>query len=133
MPSIYLKSLSKLYILTYSLMYSMDIIKPKNDKCEYKHIKLANGPDAILIYDQKSISTYFAISFHVGFRDDPHDLIGVTHYLEHILHFGSTEYEDISKYDEYCSDNGGEINATTLQSTTTFYFYVESDAFEEGL
>ena len=49
----------------------------------------------------------------VGSLSDPHNMQGLSHYLEHMLFMGSEQFPDENDYDSFLSKNGGGSNAYT--------------------
>jgi predicted Zn-dependent peptidase len=75
-----------------------------------------------------------AIGFWVGTgsRDEPDDLAGASHFLEHLL-FKGTEQRSASAIAEAVESVGGDMNAFTTQEMTTFYVRVPDECLELGL
>jgi len=69
----------------------------------------------------------------VGSRDEPLDLGGISHVLEHLL-FKEGEGPGARKNPAFSRIRaaGGSVNATTSFERTNYYCDVSSDAFEEG-
>jgi predicted Zn-dependent peptidase len=75
-----------------------------------------------------------AVGFWVGTgsRDEPDDLAGASHFLEHLLFKGTTgrSAADIAHAVESC---GGDMNAFTAHELTTYYVRVPDDRLELAL
>lgn len=87
---------------------------------EFKHHRLRNGLDILAETNPHSHS--FAAGFFVktGSRDESPDVVGVSHFLEHMLFKGSDRYtwEDVNRiFDEI----GARYNAFTSQEMTCYY------------
>jgi hypothetical protein len=54
-----------------------------------------------------------ALSVGVGHFTDPWSLLGLSHYLEHMLFMGSERYPDENDYDAFLTAHGGASNACT--------------------
>lgn len=113
-------------------------IKSEGDKKDYRVIKLPNGLKALLIYktDDGSSSENIAaasMTVEVGSFDDPPNVMGLAHFLEHILFMGSAKYPGENSYNDFLVANGGSDNAMTSSEFTGFYFKVSEKAFPEAL
>lgn len=49
----------------------------------------------------------------MGYFDDPPDVPGLAHFLEHAVHLGSAKYPEDSDFKFYLSQHGGASNAST--------------------
>lgn len=107
----------------------MDIIKPIIDTNEYKHIILNNKLNVLLVSDKKTKMSSAAMTVNVGYYNDPIDIPGVAHFVEHMLFMGSTKYPNENYYHEYINKSGGVANAQTTEESTTYYFQVLNNYF----
>jgi predicted Zn-dependent peptidase len=75
-----------------------------------------------------------AVAFWVGTgsRDEPGELAGASHFLEHLL-FKGTERRSAAAIAEALDEVGGDCNAFTTKEYTTFYVRLLSDHFGLGL
>ena len=75
-----------------------------------------------------------AIGFWVGTgsRDEPDELAGASHFLEHLL-FKGTERRTASAIAEAVESVGGDMNAFTTQEMTTFYVRVPDECLKLAL
>lgn len=114
-------------------------VKSESDKKEYRLIKLSNGLKAILIkefVDEQSQSKDIAaasLSVKVGSFDDPPHVMGLAHFLEHILFMGSTKYPVENSFNDFLTANSGSDNAMTGSEETKYFFKVAEKAFPEAL
>lgn len=117
-------------------------VKSDGDKKEYRVIKLPNGLKALLIRKVEENSSDDAdqeilaaanLTVGVGSFDDPPNVGGLAHFLEHMLFMGSEKYPDDGEYNQFISTNGGSNNAMTENEYTTFFFDVSENAFPEAL
>lgn len=108
--------------------------KPSRDLREYKHIKLANDLQAILITDEESEGQAgCSLTVGVGSLSDPKDLQGLAHFLEHMCFMGTQKYPDERSFGQFISQNGGSTNAYTNWASTTYLFEVDTEVIEEAL
>jgi predicted Zn-dependent peptidase len=75
-----------------------------------------------------------AIAYWVGTgsRDEPGELAGASHFLEHLL-FKGTERRTAAAIAEALDEVGGDCNAFTTKEYTTFYIRLLSDHLSLGL
>ena len=67
-----------------------------------------------------------SIVVHIGWRHEPSQLMGISHFLEHVHYLGSKHYPDI---DAETARFGTEINGPTLPESTAFSFTVLKEDF----
>ncbi|CRK88532.1 CLUMA_CG002282, isoform A [Clunio marinus] len=127
-------------------MNQVEILKPpiqsESDKKQYRLIKLPNGLKALLIHKPENTSadgseneslSSAALKVGVGSFDDPQNIGGLAHFLEHMLFMGSEKYPGDGEYNEFINSNGGDNNAMTGDEDTLYYFEVSEKAFPEAL
>jgi predicted Zn-dependent peptidase len=68
----------------------------------------------------------------VGARDEPADIAGVSHFLEHLL-FKGTATRSATQISQAVDRVGGDINAYTSKEYTTFYCRVPARVAEFGV
>ncbi|KAG6411482.1 hypothetical protein SASPL_129565 [Salvia splendens] len=128
-----------------------EIIKPRNDKREYRRIVLKNNLQVLLISDAETDKCAASMDVRVGAFSDPEGLEGLAHFLEHVvfyvyihdvfagetakhmLFYASEKYPEEDSYSKYISEHGGSTNAFTASENTNYYFDVNPDSFEEAL
>lgn len=110
-----------------------EVVKSPSDDRAYRAITLANGVDVVLISDPSAKKASAALSIPVGAMWDPMDYQGMAHYLEHLIHLGTTDDPTPDGYSNFLAQNGGSRNAYTSLDETNYFFYVNDDALEPGL
>lgn len=60
-------------------------IKSTCDKKQYRLIKLVNGLKVLLVKNVENSSSAVALSVDVGSFDDPLEIQGLSHFLEHMV------------------------------------------------
>ena len=105
-------------------------ITPDSDFREYRVIKLTNSMVVTLISDPDSRTASTSFNVAVGSLCNPEDVLGLAHYLEHMLFMGTQKYPQENHADKYASDNDGWINAWTDDSNTNYHFLVENSALK---
>ncbi len=74
-----------------------------------------------------------SMNVRVGSAQDPDDLQGLAHFLEHMLFLGTEPYPASDGYQRYISDNAGSHNAFTAQQDTNYFFDIEPSALPGAL
>ena len=116
-------------------------LKSDGDLKEYRLIKLPNGLTALLVRkasenpdeSDNELLAAASLTVKVGSFDDPPRALGLAHFLEHMVHMGSTKYPAESTYMDFLSANGGSRNANTGVEMTQYFFNVSEEAFPEAL
>lgn len=103
------------------------IIKSPNDRRLFKHLRLTNDLEALIISDPLTQKSAASLSVAIGSNND--DVEGIAHFLEHMLFMGSVKYPNENDYNTYIKENGGSSNAFTSSDHTNYYF----DCVPEGL
>lgn len=67
----------------------------------------------VLVQDPEAVFSAACVNVQAGYFDDPEDVPGVAHFLEHAVHLGSVKYPDDKDYKFYLSQHGGTSNAST--------------------
>lgn len=110
-----------------------DIQKSPNDSREYRHIKLANKLDVLLISDPETEKSAASLDVYVGSYQNPKDREGLVHFLEHMLFLGTADYPNPGDYQTFISEHGGNHNAGTSLEHTTYFFDINADYLDEAL
>ncbi|KDP26059.1 hypothetical protein JCGZ_21092 [Jatropha curcas] len=111
----------------------VEIVKPRNDKREYRRIVLKNSLEVLLISDPDTDKCSASMDVGVGYFSDPVGLEGLAHFLEHMLFYASEKYPLEDSYSKYITEHGGRCNAYTTSDHTNYIFDVNADNFEEAL
>ncbi|KAL2535059.1 Zinc-metallopeptidase [Abeliophyllum distichum] len=111
----------------------VEIIKPRNDKREYRRIVLQNNLQVLLISDPETDKCAASMDVRVGSFSDPDGLEGLAHFLEHMLFYASEKYPLENSYSKYITEHGGSTNAFTLSEHTNYYFDINPHGFEKAL
>lgn len=109
------------------------ILVPKLDEREYKRILLPNLIQTILISDPKSKTASAAVSVGVGSNQNPREINGLAHLLEHMLFLGSSKYPDGNLLQKTAELGGGYTNAYTSPEETNFYFISGENEFNKSV
>lgn len=109
------------------------IIKSKSDSRVYKHLKLANKLECLIVSDPEADKSAASLDVRVGCSLDPKPLYGTAHFLEHMLFMGTEKFPSENEYTEFIKNNGGSDNAYTSLTDTNYYFDISNEAFAEAL
>jgi len=93
-------------------------------------LNLKNKLQIFVIGDDDSNISSAVMYVGVGSRDNPKDLDGLAHYLEHMLFMGSDEYPGGTYFQNSVSKYGGMTNAFTTDESTQYYFSVSENFME---
>ncbi|CAD7696212.1 unnamed protein product [Ostreobium quekettii] len=110
-----------------------DIPKPKTDQRLYRWLRLGNGLRAVVVQDEEAVFAAACAEVGVGYFDDPEDLPGLAHFVEHAVHLGTGRYPDERGYKQFLASRGGKSNATTGKIETRFHFEVQNEHLKEAL
>ena len=103
------------------------------DSRDYRVLTLENGLQALLVSDPDADKAAASMNVRVGSAQDPDDLQGLAHFLEHMLFLGTETYPESDAYQRYISDNAGAHNAFTAQQDTNYFFDIEPSALPGAL
>ncbi|KAJ2158621.1 metalloprotease, partial [Coemansia sp. RSA 552] len=103
------------------------------DPRTHRLIRLPNGMVAACVHDPDAANAAAALSVNVGAFSDPPELMGLAHFLEHMLFLGTRKYPAEDEYVAYINGNSGKYNAFTALDTTAYFFEVANGALEGAL
>ncbi|NAW32959.1 peptidase M16 [Halomonas alimentaria] len=104
-----------------------------NDERDYRVVTLENGLTALLVSDPEADKAAVSLNVSVGSAQDPGDLAGLAHFLEHMLFLGTEPYPEADAYQSYLTRHGGSHNAFTAPQDTNYFFDIEPDALAGAL
>lgn len=113
-----------------------DIVTPITspyDSRDYRVLTLENGLNVLLVSDPEADKAAASMNVRVGSAQDPDDLQGLAHFLEHMLFLGTEPYPESDAYQRYISNNAGSHNAFTAQQDTNYFFDIEPSALPGAL
>lgn len=73
------------------------------------------------------------VRVHAGAHDAPGDYPGLAHFLEHLLFLGSRAYAASESLMPFVQGHAGQLNASTRERHTDFFFQISADVFEDAL
>ncbi|WP_416139409.1 insulinase family protein [Halomonas sp. HK25] len=104
-----------------------------HDSRDYRVLTLENGLTALLVSDPEADKAAASMNVSVGSAQDPEDLAGLAHFLEHMLFLGTEPFPEADAYQGYISRHGGSHNAFTAPQDTNYFFDIDPDALEGAL
>lgn len=110
-----------------------NIILPECEDRKYRALELKNGLTAFLVSDQETKTSGCCLTVYVGAMYSPKNLNGLAHFLEHMLFCGTKKYPNVDEYQKFIASHGGKKQGSTTRSTTTYYFEIKNDSFNEAL
>ncbi len=96
-------------------------------------IRLENGLEALVISDPKTDFSGAMLGVSVGSFDEPKEIPGLAHFLEHMLFLGTKTYPEEAGFQKFISEGGGQTNAYTAPDATCYVFSIKNELFTEGL
>lgn len=99
---------------------------------EFKHRELNNGLIVIAETDSGAHSSAAGFFVRTGARDEPLELMGVSHYLEHMM-FKGTDDISADELNQRFDDMGARHNAYTSSEVTCFYAQVLPEMTDDAL
>ncbi len=94
--------------------------------------RLASGLRLVTERMPEARSLSLGVWAGVGARDEPAELAGVSHFLEHLL-FKGTPTRSARQIAEAVEAVGGEMNAYTAKEYTAYYLRLPAEELESGL
>ncbi len=97
------------------------------------HLTLANGLRVCLRHAPRLKRCAAALRVAAGSHDVPLAWPGLAHFLEHLLFLGTERFPSGEGLMAYVQRHGGQVNASTRERTTDFFFELPVPTFAEGL
>jgi len=98
-----------------------------------RHLTLANGLRLTLRHAPHLTRAAAALRVHAGSHDAPPKWPGLAHFLEHLFFLGTPRFPLADGLMRYVQALGGQVNASTRERTTDFFFEVPPAALDGGL
>jgi len=96
-------------------------------------LTLANGLRVSLRHAPRLKRCAAALRVAAGSHDVPLAWPGLAHFLEHLLFLGTERFPASEGLMAYVQRHGGQVNASTRERTTDFFFEVPVSAFDAAL
>ena len=97
------------------------------------HQTLANGLRVSLRHAPRLKRCAAALRVAAGSHDVPLAWPGLAHFLEHLLFLGTERFPTGEGLMAYVQRQGGQVNASTRERTTDFFFELPEPTFADGL
>ena len=104
-----------------------------HDSRDYRILTLENGLTALLVSDPEADKAAASMNVSVGSAQDPEDLAGLAHFVEHMLFLGTEPFPEADAYQGYISRHGGTHNAFVSTLDTNYFFDIDPGALEGAL
>lgn len=104
-----------------------------NDPRDYRTLTLKNGMQVVLISDPSIEVAGASLSVGVGSYQNPKEIPGLAHYLEHMLFLGTEKYPEPNSFQAFVQQNAGYSNAYTSTDHTNYFFQVNQSVLDEAL
>jgi zinc protease len=90
---------------------------------------LGNGLDVLVLPDKTAPVAAFMVTYRVGSRNEGAGLTGATHFLEHLMFKGSTQFNKAAGTSVFQTLQrvGAQVNATTWNDRTNYYEVLPSE------
>lgn len=111
---------------------SINIVKSNRDKSEYTGLVLENGLRVVLISNPDINTDTVSLSVGVGSYEDG-EVMGMAHFLEHMLFLGNEEYPGVGEYNKFIQENGGYSNAYTSYDHTCYFYTINNAQIDKSL
>lgn len=99
----------------------------------YLHLTLANGLRVSLHHAPRLKRCAAVLRVAAGSHDVPLAWPGLAHFLEHLLFLGTERFPTSEGLMAYVQRHGGQVNASTRERTTDFFFELPAATFAGGL
>lgn len=100
---------------------------------EYSRKKLKNGLDVLLAPMPESPTVTALILFKVGSRHEKDELLGISHFVEHMVFKGNKFLKTPKDVAGFIENLGGSFNAFTSKEYTGFYVKVGAEFLPKAL
>lgn len=108
------------------------ISKPHNDKCNYHTFCIEkNKLNVFLVEDTDTDYACVTMLVKIGHMYDP--ILGMAHFLEHMLFNGTKKFPDENHFMTYITSNGGYSNAYTSHDHTCYYYTIQPKMLLDSL
>lgn len=100
---------------------------------EYFVDTLANGVRLVTVPMPQLHAAELVCYLAVGGRNEPTELSGISHFLEHMIFRGTADYASSTDLERAFEAIGGAVNASTDAETTCFHSRLHPDYLAEGV
>jgi secreted Zn-dependent insulinase-like peptidase len=94
---------------------------------------LPNGLHVVLCHAPRLKRCAAALRVAAGSHDVPQEWPGLAHFLEHLFFLGTERFPAAQNLMAFVQRHGGQVNASTRERTTDFFFELPPPVFADGL
>ncbi|KUM38648.1 pyrroloquinoline quinone biosynthesis protein PqqF [Pseudomonas sp. EpS/L25] len=99
----------------------------------HRRLRLANGLAVALLHEPELPQAAALVRIGAGSHQAPRAFPGLAHFLEHLFFLGSRHYPAADGLMPLVQRLGGELNASTRETTTDFFFALPPEHLGAGL
>ena len=103
------------------------------DRRIHRFTELPNGLRAVVISEPGRFRSSIAVNVAIGSAHDPVTHMGLAHLLEHMIFLGTKKYPESNYFGRYVQVHGGQYNAFTGLTDSTFYYKIPNQYLEQSL
>lgn len=97
-----------------------------------RRVVLSNGLTVLIRPDSESEAVAIVTYVKAGYFDEPDDVVGISHVLEH-MYFKGTPTRGVGEIARETKASGGYLNAHTIYDHTSYYTVLPAASFAKGL
>ena len=98
-----------------------------------KYLTLSNGLRVVLYHAPRLNRCAAVLRVAAGSHDASPKWPGLAHFLEHLLFLGTERFPADENLMTFVQRHGGQVNASTRERLTDFFFELSPSAFAQGL
>ncbi|MCF5279136.1 insulinase family protein, partial [Pseudomonas syringae] len=106
---------------------------PAAHSADTQRLTLANGLNVVLCHEPRLKRCAASLRVAAGSHDAPQAWPGLAHFLEHLFFLGTERFPAGDNLMTFVQRHGGQVNASTRERTTDFFFELPQAAFAQGL
>jgi coenzyme PQQ biosynthesis probable peptidase PqqF len=106
---------------------------PAQNSPDTERLTLSNGLSVVLCHAPRLKRCAASLRVAAGNHDVPGKWPGLAHFLEHLFFLGTERFGAEQKLMSFVQRHGGQINASTKDRTTDFFFELPTAAFADGV
>ncbi|RMO88913.1 Coenzyme PQQ synthesis protein F, partial [Pseudomonas syringae pv. philadelphi] len=111
----------------------MDALMPAPQSADLRRITLTNSLSVVLCHDSRLKRSAASLRVAAGSHDAPQAWPGLAHFLEHLFFLGTERFPAGENLMAFVQRHGGQVNASTRERTTDFFFELPQASFAQGL
>jgi secreted Zn-dependent insulinase-like peptidase len=116
-----------------NLLPQLDVCPEGLKPVQTEHLTLPNGLHLVLRHAPRLKRCAALLRVAAGSHDVPASWPGLAHFLEHLLFLGTERFPADDNLMTFVQRHGGQVNASTRERTTEFFFELPQPMFAQGL